>query len=190
MQIHHIVVLIGAHRLAVRVETQHRLVALGLELLDDLACAERNHLDRQRELADGVHDLGLVHDPHDLVGVGGHDLLPQESRTAALDAVEVLVHLVGAVDGHVDMVDVIDVDDLDAVAFGLLLGAAGGGDARELEAFLLDATTELVDQETHGRAGAQTCDHAVLNQLCSLDAGRLLQRVLLCLVHDPPSIWG
>ena len=51
-------------------------------------------------------------------------------------------------------------------------------------------TAELIDQETHGRAGAQTCDHAVLNQLCSLDAGRLLQRVLLCLVHDPPSIWG
>ena len=53
------------------------------------------------------------------------------------------------------MVDVIDVNDLDAVAFGLLLGAAGGGDARELETLLLDATTELVDQETYGRAGAQ-----------------------------------
>ena len=87
------------------------------------------------------------------------------------------------------MVDVIDVNDLDAVAFGLLLGAAGGGDARELETLLLDATTELVDQETYGRAGAQACDHAALNQLGGLDAGRLLQCILLCLVHNAPSIW-
>ena len=88
------------------------------------------------------------------------------------------------------MINVIDVDDLDAVAFGLLLGAARSGHAGELQAFLLHAATELVDQETHGRAGAQTCDHAVLNQLGSFDAGCFLQCVLLCLVHDPPSIWG
>ena len=75
MQVHDEVVLVGAHRLAFGVEAKHRLVAAGFELLDDLACAERNHLNRQRELADGVHNLGLVHDPHDLVGVGGHDLL-------------------------------------------------------------------------------------------------------------------
>ena len=43
------------------------------------------------------------------------------------------------------MVDVIDVDDLDAVAFGLLLGAARSGHAGELQAFLLYAAAELVD---------------------------------------------
>ena len=63
---------------------------------------------------------------------------------------------------------------------------AGTGDLKTL---LLDATTELVDQETYGRAGAQACDHAALNQLGSLDAGRLLQCILLCLVHNAPSIW-
>ena len=113
--------------------------------LDDLACAERNHLDRQRELANGVNDLGFVHDPHDLVGVGGHDLLPQQGSAAALDAVEVLVDFVGAVNGHVDVINIIDVDDFDAVAFGLLLGAARSGHAGELQAFLLYAAAELVD---------------------------------------------
>ena len=80
VQVHHEVVLVGAHFLAIGVKTKHRLVAAVLELLDDVASAERNDLDRQRELADGVHNLGLVHNPHDLVGVGGHDLLPAEQR--------------------------------------------------------------------------------------------------------------
>ena len=145
--------------------------------------AERNHLDRQRELADGVDDLGLVHDPHDFVGVRGHDLLPQQCGAAALDAVEVLVHLVGAVDGDVDMIHIIDVHDLDAVTFGLLLRATGGRHAGELQALLLDAAAELIDQETHGRTGSETGDHAVLDQLGGFDASRLLQCILLCLVH-------
>ena len=41
MQVHDEVVLVGAHFLAVGVEAQHRLVVLGLELLDDVAGAAR-----------------------------------------------------------------------------------------------------------------------------------------------------
>ena len=148
-----------------------------------MAGTERNDLDRQRELADGVHNLGLVHDPHDLVGVGGHDLLPQQSSAAALDAVEVLVDFVGAVNGHVDVVHVVDVHDLDAVAFSLDLRAARRGYASELKTFLLMTAAELVHQELHGRTSAEACDHAVFNELGGFDAGRLLQRILLCLIH-------
>ena len=183
VQIHHEVVLVGAHFLAFGVKTQHRLVAALLELLDHMAGAERDDLDRQRELADGVHHLGLVHDPHDLVGVGGHDLLPQQGSAAALDAVEVLVDLVSAVNGHVDVVHVIDVHDLDAVAFGLSLGAAGSSHAGELEAFFLMTAAELIYQELNGRTGAETGDHAIFDELGGFDAGRLLQRILLCLIH-------
>ena len=186
VQVYDVIVLVGEHRLACSVEAQRRLVALRLEFADHLAVAEGDNLDRQRELADGVDDLGLVDNPHDLVGVDRHDLLPQESRAAALDAVEVLVDFVGAINGDVDVIDIVDVHDLDTVAFSLLLRAAGGGDAGELEAFLLHAAAELVHEETHGRTGAETGDHAVLDELRGLDAGSLLQCVLLCLVHNAP----
>ncbi len=81
------------------------------------------------------------------------------------------------------MIHIIDVHDLDAVTFGLLLRATGGRHAGELQALLLDAAAELIDQETHGRTGSETGDHAVLDQLGGFDAGRLLQCILLCLVH-------
>ena len=81
------------------------------------------------------------------------------------------------------MVHIVDVHNLDAVALGLLLRATGGGDTGELEAFLLHAAAELVHEETHGRTGAETGDHAVFNELGGFDAGRLLQRILLCLIH-------
>ena len=190
MQIDHEVVLVGAYFLAVRIQSQHRLIALGFELLDDLAGAERNHLDGQRELADGVHHLGFVDDPDDLVGIGRHDLLPQQCSAAALDAIEVLVDLIGAVDGHIDVIDVIDVHDLDAEAFGLFLRAAGGGDAGELQSFLLHAAAEFIHQEPYGGTGAESGDHAVVNKLGGFDAGRLLHCVLLCFIHAFSLLYG
>ena len=108
---------------------------------------------------------------------------PQQSSAAALDAVEVLVDFVGAVNGHVDVVHVVDVHDLDAVALGLGLRAARRGHASELKTFLLMTAAELVHQELHGRTSAEACDHAVFNELGGFDAGRLLQHILLCLIH-------
>ena len=106
VQVHHEVVLVGAHFLAVGVKTKHRLVAAGLELLDDLAAPNgmtstgSGNLPMVSTTLDSstIHTIWL-----ELVAT-----IFSHSRAAPppLIAVEVLVDFVGAVNGHVDVVHV------------------------------------------------------------------------------------
>mmetsp|Transcript_33264 Transcript_33264/g.95716 ORF Transcript_33264/g.95716 Transcript_33264/m.95716 type:complete len:321 (+) Transcript_33264:121-1083(+) len=143
-----------------------RLVAVGLvvgdvaQSQDRLATGERGKLG---DLPHGVlvaegHDfhrhreagteasahLGLVHDDNELLRAHLHDLLSEQSTTAALHEVELGIHLVGAVDGHVDVGVGVQGRQGDAQGLRLLLGADGcrdGDDVLQLSTLQLLAHT-------------------------------------------------
>ena len=64
--------------------------------------AEAHHLDGQGKPAEPVDALGGIGDDHHALGRDGHDLLPQQGPPAALDQPQVVVELVGAVDGKIE----------------------------------------------------------------------------------------
>ncbi len=94
---------------------QHRVAAHLDDLAADVAARHRDHLDRQRELAEHRHELGRVADAHKTARDRGNDLLARERAAAALDHVQVLGDLVGAVDVDRKIVDAVELDDADAV---------------------------------------------------------------------------
>ena len=63
----------------------------------------RNHLDRQREAAERRDELALVDDADEAPRRGGENLLARERAAAALDQMQVLRRLVGAVDVEVEL---------------------------------------------------------------------------------------
>src|SRR5207302_5063161 len=105
----------------------------------------------------------------------GDDLLARERAAAALDHVQVLGHLVGAVDVDRQLIDAIQVEDADAVlsqAFGARLRRGH----RAFDAAL--DRSERVDEEVDGRARAHA-DHSVFHHVLQrLLSDRLLELVL------------
>ena len=66
--------------------------------------------------------------------------------------------------------------DIPVGSFYGLVGPNGAG-----KTTTLNMVTGLLVPD--GRTSAEACDHAVFNELGGFDAGRLLQRILLCLIH-------
>ena len=163
------------------VAVEHHVAVVGLEVLAqlrvgaalqhlaaDVAARHRDHLDRQRELAQHRHQLRGVADADELPRHRGDDLLARERAAAALDHVQVLGDLVGAVDVHRQLVDAVQVEDADAVLLQPL-GARFRGGHRAFDAALDGG--ERVDEEVHRRAGADA-DHGVLDDVLERLAAR------------------
>jgi hypothetical protein len=101
-----------------------------------VAVAEGRDLHRDREGgAQPFAELGLVHDDDEGLGARLDHLLPQQGPAAALDQVQVAVHVVGPVDRHVQLAsgDLVQRAQRDAQRLRLLLrahlttGICGGG---------------------------------------------------------------
>src|SRR3569623_1130447 len=103
--------------------TQYGLAAELYEFARDVAARHGDHLDGQWKGAEHVHEFGFVGDADEFLGDRRHDLLARECAAAALDEMEILGGLVGAVhiEGHV--VDVVEVEH----GYAVLLETLGRG---------------------------------------------------------------
>src|SRR5690606_29414726 len=134
------------------------------------AACHRDHLDRQRELAQHLDLLGLVDDADELLAGLGDDLLAGERAAAALDQAVPGIALVGAVDVQLQRPDRVEVEHRDAYLLELTGAALGTGDGALDPA--LDPTQAL-DEIGHGRAGADADDGAVLDEFQGFLGGQL-----------------
>src|SRR5262245_29583518 len=98
--------------------------------------AEHHDFDRNRAfLAEPAAELRIVHDDDVLPRMSIHDLLAGVGAAAALDEVELVAHLVCAVDANVDRPRADVVEQWDAESRGKLVAASARRDAHELSAF-------------------------------------------------------
>ena len=146
-------------------------------------------------VTEAVHELGLVGDDHEAVGVGIDHLFQSQGPTGALYQVELGVYLVGAIHGDVDPGDVSQVSQRDSALAGEGFGGVGGGDPSVGCALLANAAAQLDDGIVGGGAGTQAHDRTVGDEANGLDGGLLLG--LLLWVQDShfrqrshfPSAW-
>src|SRR5690606_38677742 len=110
---------------------------------------------RQRKLAQHVDQLRLVGDADEPSGGSGDDFFPGQRAAAALDELQAAVGLVGTVHIDRDVADLVEVEHADAVIAQSTGGGFGAGYGPGDVA--LDAG-QGIDEEVHGRAGADT-DH-------------------------------
>lgn len=118
------------------------------------------------------HQLGIVHNAHELLGRQLHHLLTQQSTTAALDHVQVTVNLIGTIDGDVNSGLFVQCSQGNAQALGLLVSADGGGYADDvLQLPLLHQLPDTVHSEGSGGTSAEAHHHVRLYVLHGLVCG-------------------
>mmetsp|Transcript_35931 Transcript_35931/g.92857 ORF Transcript_35931/g.92857 Transcript_35931/m.92857 type:complete len:333 (+) Transcript_35931:78-1076(+) len=176
LQVHDVVSVVGDRRLvAVKFVVGH--VAQAQDWLASCQCwqlgdlphgvlvAEGDDFHRHREAgAEASAHLGLVHDDNELLRAHLHDLLSEQSTTAALHEVELGINLVCAVDGHVDIGVGVQGRQGDAQGLRLLLGADGcrdGDDVLQLSTLQLLAHT--LNCKRRCRACSKADDRAALD---------------------------
>jgi hypothetical protein len=118
---------------------------------DHLRCRHRDHLNGQRELAQGVHQFGFIGNAHKLVSQVGHDLFTGQSSTTAFDHGTLMVDLVGAVDVDAQAGHGFSWHHFDAQLFQALCAAHGtghrtGDEGRVLLQSCAQCVDELVDR--------------------------------------------
>ena len=125
----------------------------------------RKHLHRYGHLLPEMrHHLGGIHEHDEAVRLRRDDLFAGVRRTASLDEVEDRADLVGAVEGEVEAFDGLERGERDAVGPGQPFGEEGGGDARDVQPFIADATPDGFDGARRRGAGAEPQTHAVFDQ--------------------------
>src|SRR3569833_1237262 len=130
--------------------TQHGLAAVLYEFARDVGARHGEHFDGQWKGAEDVHEFGFVGDADEFLGDRRHDLLARECAAAALDQMEVLGGLVGAVhiEGHV--VVVVEIEHGYAVRHESL---GRGIRARHLTVELVLDRRQRVDEKVGGGVG-------------------------------------
>mmetsp|Transcript_49240 Transcript_49240/g.111701 ORF Transcript_49240/g.111701 Transcript_49240/m.111701 type:complete len:274 (-) Transcript_49240:115-936(-) len=168
-----------------RPQTELRLAPLERRkrrhLAHGVTVAEGGDLDGDGEGgAEAFADLRLVHDDDELLGAHLDHLLPQQRAPAALDQVEVVVHVVRPVDRHVELGLLVEGDEGDAQLLGLLLGPHAGRDRDDvLQLARLQELAQPLHRERRRRACAQADLHARLDVVVyGLVAHHLLELVL------------
>ena len=124
-------------------------------LAPDVAPRHGDHFERQWKFPQHRHELRGIDDAHELARHRGDDLLARERTATALDHLQVLGDLVGAIDVHRQLVDAVQIEDPDAV-LSQPPGARFRSGHRAVDA-ALDAG-KRVDEKVHRRAGADAND--------------------------------
>ena len=146
-------------QLAVRARLADRLADGGAGRRE----AERHDLDRQREAPEPLDALSPVGDDDHAPARRGDDLLAQERPAAALDQAQLVVELVGAVDGEVELRDLVERRERHAFALGLIPRRLGGRNRDDREAGPHPRGQQR-DERGCRRAGAEPELHAVAHE--------------------------
>src|SRR5580658_4647328 len=88
----------------------YRPAAARTQLPGDEAARHRDHLDGEREPAEGADELAVIDDAHEAPGGRGDDLLARQGAAAAFDQVALGGGLIGAVDVQVEPGELIEVE--------------------------------------------------------------------------------
>eukprot|EP00983_Pelagomonas_calceolata_P125724 1161231-Pelagomonas_calceolata.AAC.3 len=132
------------------------------------------------------HHLGVVHDAHKLVRGQLHHLLAQQGTPAPLHHIQVVVHLVSAVDGNVELGLLVQSGQRDAQGLSLLQRADGGGHTDDVfQLPLLHELPDAVHGEGSGGAGAQAHHHVRLDVLHGL-----VRSLYVCQVEKKSRLQG
>ena len=107
-----------------------------------------------------LHRLGRVGDHDEAVSGGGHDLFPRMCGAPSFYQPTVGRDLVGAVDGHVEMIDVGKRFHVEAKFSGRCIGTRGSGDAANFEF----TGGQRGEKKGHRRPGAEPDRHAAFYQ--------------------------
>ena len=137
----------------------NRVAAQFDQLAGHVATGHRDHFDRQRERTQHWHQLAGVGDADESLGNGGHDLLAGQGCATALDQVQVLVALVGAVHVELQVADGVEFIHRNSVALEACGGGFGAGDGAVERAFVLG---QCVDEAVGRGAGADPHDALVI----------------------------
>jgi len=99
-------------------------MSLRAHLALGVARAEGHNFNGNRKCrAEALADLRLVHNHNKLLRAHFHHFLAQEGAAAAFHQVQVVVHVVSTVDGHVQLGFFVEGYQRDAQLLGLLLGS-------------------------------------------------------------------
>jgi hypothetical protein len=153
---------------------QHRVASQAHQLAGHVTACHGDDLDGQGKGAEHGDSLAVIGDAEEHVGDGGDDLFAGQRAAAALDQLQRIVGLVGAVHVSVHAVDAVQVVDGDAVtaqSLGARLGAGHGAVEKPL------AARQGVDEAVGGGAGADSDDRVRL-QLRVQQLQRRLRRRL------------
>mmetsp|Transcript_15727 Transcript_15727/g.44008 ORF Transcript_15727/g.44008 Transcript_15727/m.44008 type:complete len:299 (+) Transcript_15727:147-1043(+) len=143
--------------------------------------AEGSDLHRQREArTQPLTELGFVHNDNELVRHHLYHLLAQQGAAASLHQVQVGVHFISAIDGHVELGVGVQGYQRNAQRLGLLLCPDGGWDRHDvLKVAGGQLLTKALDRKVSCRARSQTYDHAACHIVINgLVADHLLQLIL------------
>jgi len=121
-------------------------------------------------------ELGVVGDHHEAAGADFYQLLAEEGRAMALDAVEPGRDLVGAVDSEIEVSQLVESTQRDAQLFRLGMGLQGGRRADHPQS-IANTSPQVVNEPLGGRTRPQPQFHVIFDQfqrpqgrrfLCSL----------------------
>ena len=167
LRIHHEIALIGDNRPRfANCHPQFRHATESCQRIHDLAVGLGHDLHGQGERPEGVAEFRLVHDHDETVRTTVDELLPRVTGPSALDEVAARIHLVGAVDGEIDVVDLVQGDLRNPVFLGqdrCLERCRHPDDVRHFPG--LPAPAQLLDQQGGGRSGTEAQDHPGLDPL-------------------------
>src|SRR5712664_227384 len=130
---------------------------------------ERQHLHREHADTKLLDQLRVVDHDDESLRRRRDQLLAEQRASAPLDQVELWIHLVGSINGEVDLADKL-LDDRDSVFGGQLGSGARGGHAPQGHAFR-EQTADTLGEVPRRRAAAQAEQHSVLHELQRLFGG-------------------
>src|SRR6516162_11128221 len=144
-------------------------MSAGAEYFERLPCclqSESHHFHRDRcALTKPVHELGLVDNDGKPVACGRNDFLAQQRATQSFDQIErAAFHLIRPIYREVDLAMLAEGRQRNVRRLRLRRRALGGGNADKAQA-LLTTPCKGLDCEGCRRAGTETYDHIILNQL-------------------------
>jgi len=189
------VALIGDERRAILVKTLDNLaLAAGLRGhgLDHAARrgeAEGHHLDGERKPPERLHQFAIVGDDHHLIGRGRHDLLAQQRTASALDQPQLIVDLIGAIDGEMQVRRVVERGQRNAKPLGLRTRRLGCRHAKHLESGG-DFNSQRLDEARRGRAGAEPQPRPVADEIEGAQGCTFLEQRGIAQIHQDDASSG
>ena len=151
MAIEDVVAFVGHERLSVGLHARADFRSKRSDLLRQQHLGERNNFHRQRKLAQHGHLLGGIGHEYQAARCRRHNFFAQQRATAALNRPQFGIHLVGTINGDINLLALIKRQQRNAQAYREVVRAHRSRNAVDLQPGL-DAFAEKTDEIRRRRA--------------------------------------